>query len=108
MARYETAQNNDGDGYDVGDVARLTVRPVDDNGTPIDPSTISVSILLPDGTTVGPFTYAASAISRHASYFVASDIVYRYLYTVTQSGWHTYTFTTGTPASVEVGSFDVR
>lgn len=108
MARTETAQNNDGDAYDVGDVARLTVRPLNDEGTAIDPSTVSVSITLPDGTTAGPFTYAAAAITRHASYFVSGDITYRYLYTITQSGSHTYTFTTGTPAAVEVGTFDVR
>ena len=109
MARTETAEDNDDDGYDVGDVARLTVRYIDDNGAAMDPTTISVSIALPDATTVGPFTYAASAITRHTSYFVTGDIVYRYLYAITQSGAHTYTFTsTGTGASVQVGTFNVR
>jgi hypothetical protein len=108
MPRIETDENNGNAGYTLGAIARLTCRPLDDTGAAVDPTTVSVTITLPDGTSAGPFTYAASAITRHASYFVTGDIVYRYLYTTTQSGTHTYTFTTtGTYASVARGQFEV-
>jgi hypothetical protein len=93
MAATKVRPNNDGEGYDLGETVRLTCEPLDDDGAAFEPSTISLTITLPDATTAGPYTYAGADVTKHTSYFVASDIVYRYLSTTTQEGWHTATWT---------------
>lgn len=101
--------NNGGAGYDIGDVVELTAEFTDNTGVYIDPTTVAVSVTNVAGTVMASGTYAGATITKHTSYYKASDIVYRFLYTTTAGGDYTATFTsTGTGASVEKRKFHVR
>lgn len=102
--------NNTKAGYWLGTTAELTAFFTDRDDAYIDPSTVSLTITLPDATTLTK-TYALSELTRHASYDASGDIAYRYLYTTTQAGDHYYRFTgvvTGTATTIMEGKFNVR
>jgi hypothetical protein len=61
---------------DVGDTVTLTSAPRDGSGNPQTVAALALSVTLPDGTSVGPFTPTGSVGS------------YSYAYTTTQAGRH--------------------
>jgi hypothetical protein len=70
-------------------------------GVPTDPTTVSLAITDPTGTTT-TYTYAASQITRSATGVYTKDI------TCSTAGQWTYTWTgTGTAADVQSGTWDV-
>lgn len=102
--------NNSNSGYWLGSTVEILAFFTDRTDAAIDPTTISLTITLPDATTVTK-TYAASEVTRHASYDATGDIAYRYLYTTTQAGGHYFRYTgtvTGTGVTILEGRFEVR
>jgi len=85
--------------YGVGSVVTLTTQVADSAGTLVDPAGITLTIQLPDATTVGPFTLP--------------DVVhegtglYRYDYTTTTPGRHIARWASTTPTGVDEEPFEV-
>lgn len=85
--------------YGVGTVVTLTTQVTDTAGAPVDPAGITLTLQLPDATTVGPFT--------------APDVVhdgvglYRYDYTTTMGGRHIARWASTTPSGVDEEPFEV-
>lgn len=78
--------------YDEGDIIRLAnTLTTTATGVAIDPSTLTLVLLLPDGTET-TYTYASSAITRdslgnyHVDVTPATSGIYRYRWTSTGTG----------------------
>lgn len=90
--------------YEVGDIARLSVTFTDINGTPTDPTTVSLLIQTPDNNQT---TVSSGSITR------VSAGLYYYDYTITQAGTptvpdHLYRYTgTGAITAVIESRFTV-
>ena len=83
--------------YDLGDVVPLAVAVTDATGVAANAGAVSVTIVQPDGTSLGPFTPTNPTTGS-----------YTYSFTPTQTGHHTYRFqATGTNASNYPGAFIV-
>jgi len=65
----------------VGDTWTITANLVDASGQPADATSVSVTIRLPDGTSVGPFTMTHGVTGQ-----------YTYAYLAVQAGMHSATF----------------
>jgi hypothetical protein len=83
--------------YDLGDLIPLAVSVTDSTGVAANATTVVVTIVQPDGTSLGPYTPTNSATGS-----------YTYTFTPTLTGHHTYRFqATGTNASTYAGAFNV-
>ena len=83
--------------YDLGDVVPLAVAVTDATGVAANATTVTLTIVQPDGTTAGPVTPTNPATGS-----------YPYTVTPTQVGHHTYRFlATGSNASNYPGAFIV-
>jgi hypothetical protein len=80
----------------VGQVVRLTHTVLNDSGVPTNPSTISLTITLPDATTTAP-TPSNTGTGT-----------FRYDYTTTQAGRHTYRWDSTGPIAPDDGTFEVH
>lgn len=94
--------------YDIGDVVRIysifTEDPVvpTDDPVPIDPATVSLTILKPDGTSQS-YTYAGSTVAKDSTGNYHVD------FAPTARGTYKYRWaSTGTGASAKEGKFQVR
>ena len=86
------------DPCDLGDLYPLAVQIRDENGTPADAGTVTLTVTLPDATTDTP------AITH-----TADSGLYRAEYQTTQAGRHLYRWVAaGVNASTHSGVFDVR
>lgn len=83
--------------YVVGQIVRLTHSVVDDSGAAVNPTSITVTVTLPDGTTSGALTPTNTAVGS-----------YRYDYVTAQAGRHTYRWNTSGPVAPDDGVFDVH
>lgn len=82
--------------YDIGDIVALGVIVTDSAGTQVDTTPVTLTITLPDGTTVTP-TVANLSVGE-----------YSVQYTPTQSGRHTYRWLAGgTYPGAHTGTFYV-
>lgn len=81
----------------VGQVVRLTHSVYNDLGVLTNPSTITLTISLPDGTSSGPLTPTNTDTG-----------LYRYDYTTVAAGPHLYRWDTTGPTAPDDGMFDVR
>jgi hypothetical protein len=85
--------------YLAGQTVRLAADVTDDDGDPVDPATCSITITLPDNSTVtgviGDFTHAGTG-------------VYRYDYVPTAAGTYDWRIVSTVPADAFEGSFDVE
>lgn len=81
--------------FAFGAAARLTTE-VRSSGTLTNPSTITLTILLPDGTSAGPFTPVNDGTG-----------LYHYDYTPDQSGRHITRWVTTGPVGADEETFDV-
>jgi hypothetical protein len=81
--------------YDLGDVVPLSVDILDEAGAPTVAATVTLTITLPDDTTVGP-TVTTSATGR-----------YEADYTAAQAGRHVAVWTSTGPAASYEDVFDV-
>jgi hypothetical protein len=78
--------------FDLGAAAQLSFTALDSTGAAANAATCTITITLPDGTSVGPTTLTGTAG------------IYTYQYVTTQAGRHTYRFaTSGAPPSPGVG-----
>lgn len=83
--------------YDIGDVVKLTGTFRDVDGDLANPTTVTLTVLEPDGTTSTP-----SASSSSTGIYTATV-------TIDQSGTWRYRWEgTGDVVTAEEGSFDVR
>ncbi|MEV0149104.1 MULTISPECIES: hypothetical protein [unclassified Nonomuraea] len=82
--------------YALGAVARLSTTVQDATSTLTDPSAISLSIQLPDGTVDGPLAPTKDSVG-----------VYRYDYLTAQPGRHVVRWVTTSPTGVSETPFDV-
>lgn len=83
--------------YDVGDVARLTATFTNDLGVPVAPTTVTLRILRPSGTT----TTVATTITAVGSY--RADVP------LDQAGvWRYRWVSTGVASAAEESSFRVK
>ena len=81
----------------IGDTFTVTCDVVDDSGYPADATAVTVTVVQPDGTAVGPFAMVH-----------ADTGVYTYAFTSTLAGMHSARFAaTGANASVGVVDFYV-
>lgn len=81
--------------YDLGDTVALGVQIKDDAGTLTDPSSITLTITLPDGTTSTPTpTHDDTGL-------------YSYAYVTTQAGRHVARWVSEAPGTAYVDAFDV-
>ena len=85
--------------YGVGAAVTLLTRVRDSGGAPVDPASITLTIRLPDATTVGPFTLPQ--VVRD------STGVYRFEYVTTTAGLHVARWVTTGPATVTEEPFEV-
>ncbi|WP_405924856.1 hypothetical protein [Streptomyces sp. NBC_00035] len=83
--------------YDLGATARLTADCRDPGGTLVTASTATVTVTLPDGSTVSP-----------AAAETATDGVYQADYVTEQSGRHTVRWVFTGPAHAYTDALDVR
>lgn len=83
--------------YDLGDTVSLAWEVLDAAGAPATAGTITVTIGLPDGTTVSPTPTPASTVGR-----------YELDYVPTMSGVHTVRCVTTAPSAAFADVFDVR
>lgn len=89
--------------YDVGDVPIIAAVFATLDGTPTDPSTVALSIKLPDGTEV-VYVYGADVIVQRASVGA-----YSVAYVLTQDARHWWRWdATGAVATAEEGYIDVK
>lgn len=87
--------------YDIGDEVRLTAS-FTQSDVAVDPSTVSLTVQLPDGTST-TYTYAGSTITRSSAGHYMKDV------TPSQAGIHRYRWTsTSNGAASEEGWFEVR
>lgn len=87
--------------YDIGDVVRINSG-FSQLTVPIDPTTVALSVTLPNGTTV-PFTYAGATVIKDSVGNYHVDM------SATQHGTYRYRwFSTGTGQAAEEGWFQVR
>jgi len=83
--------------YELGDLVPLSVSVTDSTGVAANATTVVVTIVQPDGTSVGPYTPTNATTGS-----------YVYTFTPTLVGHHTYRFqATGTNASNYAGAFNV-
>ena len=82
----------------LGASAVITLRVVDANGAPEDPTTITLTIVLPDGSTVG---------KTKADFTSTTTGTWTYWYPTTQLGQHVWTAATTAPDGATGGYFDV-
>jgi hypothetical protein len=85
--------------HGIGAVVTLTTEIRDSTGALVDPASIAVTILLPDGATVGPFV--APTVVRD------SLGVYHYDHPAAMAGRHIARWVSTTPTGVDEESFDV-
>jgi len=87
--------------YNIGDKVRLQGTLEDSVGAELDPSTVTVKVVSPDGT-LTTYTYAGSTVIRSALGIYYAD------YTPTEAGIHHYLFqSTGTGQAAEESTFSV-
>lgn len=79
-----------------GATRRLSTETRDGNDNLFTPGSIVLSILLPDGTTAGPFTPVTDGVG-----------LYHYDYTPIQAGRHIARWVTTSPAGADEETFDV-
>ncbi|MCT9932448.1 phage gp6-like head-tail connector protein [Planotetraspora sp. A-T 1434] len=87
-----TVAGSDGVTYPL---TRLTTT-VSSGGTPVDPATVTVTVLQPDGTTLGPFTGVRDSAGT-----------YHYDYTPAMAGRHIARWVTTTPSGMDEEPFEV-
>ncbi len=90
--------------YDIGDIVRIAnVFTTTATGAVLDPTTVSLVVLAPDGTET-TYTYlGGNPITRDSQGTYHVDVA------ITQVGRYRYRWTsTGTGASAEEGAFEVR
>jgi hypothetical protein len=89
--------------YDIGDVVRISdAITTTATGSAIDPTAVSLVLLLPDATET-TYTYAGSTITKDSAGNYHVDV------TITMAGTHRYRWTsTGTGAASEESWFQVR
>lgn len=85
--------------YEVGQQLELRGTFYDEDSNLVDPSTISLVITLPDGTTVSKVKADLTAESTG---------VYTYAYTITMDGAHRYKYSSTGPVSAKEGYFPVK
>ena len=79
--------------YQVGDSVTLQATFSSLTGVPTDPTTVSVKVLDPSGTT-NTYTFAGGAVTKSATG------IYQYVLSITMAGRYTYKwFGTGTVAA---------
>lgn len=83
---------------DLGDVYRISIPVTDPDGALINPATASLTITLPDGTTVAPTVTLPPAVTG----MVTVD------YPTVQAGTHRFVLTTTVPQTAYRSVFDVR
>jgi hypothetical protein len=86
----------------VGTAVSLVTTATDTAGAAVDPVTVELFILLPDGTEAGPFTWEAGQVVKEA----VGRFSYRYL--TTQPGQHIARWETAIPTAVDEEPFDVE
>lgn len=82
--------------YAIGSVARLTTTIRDVTGALITPSSVQLTIQLPDGTTAGPFTPTNDSTG-----------IYHYDYTPATAGQHIARWVTTSPSGADEEPFSV-
>lgn len=86
----------------VGSAVSLVTATTDAAGAAVDPLTVALRILLPDGTEAGPFTWEDGQVAREA----LGRFSYRYV--TTQAGQHISRWETTVPTAVDEEPFDVE
>lgn len=86
----------------VGSAVSLVTATTDAGGAAVDPLTVTLRILLPDGTEAGPFTWDAGQVVREA----LGRFSYRYV--TAQAGQHISRWETSVPTAVDEEPFDVE
>lgn len=61
--------------YTLGKGVNVTGAFTDTAGADLDPATVSLSVRKPDGTSLGPYTYASSAVTRTSQGHYVKTIV---------------------------------
>lgn len=84
--------------FDLGDVVPLTVAIADASGTPVNATTVTLTITLPDGTTVTPSITNPPATTG----------TYLYDYPTTLAGRYGVRWTSTGPQAAYTDMFDVR
>ncbi|MEV3980800.1 hypothetical protein [Nonomuraea sp. NPDC049758] len=82
--------------YGIGAAVRLTTEVRDTADVLVTPASIQVTILLPDGTTAGPYTPVSDGLGR-----------YHYDYLTTAAGRHIARWATTTPTTNDEEPFEV-
>lgn len=85
--------------YGIGAAVRLTTEVRDTAGVLVTPASVQLTILLPDGTTAGPFTPPAVATTGVG--------LYHYDYITTAAGRHIARWATTTPTGNQEEPFEV-
>lgn len=87
--------------YQIGDILRLQVAFTDANDAAVDPTTVTLSVLEPDGTE-SSYTYGAAQVVKSATG------TYYYDLSVDQAGRHYYRWSAGGAyVAVDEGSFHI-
>lgn len=89
--------------YDIGDTVRITnVFTTQATGAAVDPTTIALTLMAPDGTET-TYTYAGGTVTKDSTGTYHVDV------SITASGDYRYRWvSTGTGAAAEEGRFQVR
>lgn len=88
--------------YNIGDVVRVRGTLTDASDVAVDPSTVSVKVRPPTGSTL-TYTYALATVTKEETGIYYKDI------SVTESGkWYYQFVSTGTGQAMDEGAFVVK